>query len=216
MSKQYIFYKTDFGDEVLKVILLVIPLVSVVFAVVNGRMSELSTAILGKTSDAVELVISLCGVMCFWCGLMKVAERAGLTEKLAKLLSPAVNFLFKGLKRGGKAAGLIAMNISANILGLGNASTPLGISAMKAIAEEENIPDGGEASDNMVTLAVLNTASLQILPATAAALRSANGSAKPLDILPCVWIVSAYSLAAAIISSKVFSGIGKNNTRNRG
>lgn len=187
----------------MKIILLVIPVLSFVYALFNGTMPQVSGAILEKSGEAVELVISLCGVMCFWCGLMKVAERAGLTEKLAALLSPIAGLLFKGIHKGGKAMGLITMNLAANILGLGNATTPLGIAAMKAIAEESPAPDPAEASDDMIMLAVLNTASLQILPATAAALRSANGSVKPLDILPCVWIVSAYSVVVAVISAKV-------------
>lgn len=187
----------------MKIILLVIPVLSFVYALFNGTMPQVSGAILEKSGEAVELVISLCGVMCFWCGLMKVAERAGLTEKLAALLSPIAGLLFKGIHKGGKAMGLITMNLAANILGLGNATTPLGIAAMKAIAEESPALDPAEASDDMIMLAVLNTASLQILPATAAALRSANGSVKPLDILPCVWIVSAYSVVVAVISAKV-------------
>lgn len=185
----------------MKIVLVIIPILSFVFAAINGRMNELSESILSKSGEAVELVISICGVMCFWCGLMKVAEKAGLLEKLSRLLSVPIAWLFRGIKRGGKAAGLIAMNIAANILGLGNASTPLGIAAMKALSEEEQADD--RATDNMIMLAVLNTASLQIVPTTAAALRSANGAENPLDILPCVWIVSAYSLFIAIFSAKI-------------
>ena len=185
----------------MKVILIVIPVISFVFAAVNGRMGEMSASILEKSGEAVELVISICGVMCFWCGMMKVAEKAGLLEKLSKLLSKPIGWLFRGIKRGGKAAGLIAMNLAANVLGLGNASTPLGIAAMKAIAEEDGADD--IASDNMIMLAVLNTASLQIIPATAAALRAANGAEKPMDILPCVWIVTAYSVFIAVFTAKM-------------
>ena len=190
----------------MKIVLVVIPICSIIFALLNGRMPQVSAAILEKSGEAVELVISLCGVMCFWCGLMKVAERAGLTEKLAALLSPIAGLLFKGIKKGGRAMGLITMNLAANILGLGNATTPLGIAAMKAIADESPSAEGDKyASDDMIMLAVLNTASLQILPATAAALRAANGVKKPLDILPCVWIVSLYSVIVAVLSAKLMS-----------
>lgn len=197
----------------MKFILLVIPVASFIFAMVNGTMGEVSAAILEKAGEAVELAISICGVMCFWCGLMKVAQKAGLTEKLAIILSPIAGLLFSGIKKGGKAMGLITMNIAANILGLGNATTPLGIAAMKAIAEES--PNGilDTASDDMIMLAVLNTASLQILPATAAALRSANGVEKPLDILPCVWIVSAYSVIAAVVSAKLMGRLSRKRHR---
>lgn len=191
----------------MKILLPIIMIVSMIFAVVNGKMTDLSNSILSKSGEAVQLVISLCGVMCFWCGIMRVAQRAGLTEKLAALLSPVVKLLFGSLKRDGKAAGLITMNLAANILGLGNASTPLGIAAMKAIAEEDNVTD--TASDNMIMLTVLNTASLQIIPATAAALRAANGAEKPMDILPCVWIVSIYSCAVVIAAVKIMGAVAR-------
>lgn len=189
----------------MKAILVIIPVISFVYAALGGRMGEVSESIFAKSAEAVELVISICGVMCFWCGLMKVAEKAGLLEKLSRALSVPIKLLFGGVKRGGKAVGLIAMNIAANILGLGNASTPLGIAAMKAIAEEEGA--GESACDDMIMLAVLNTASLQIIPATAAALRSANGAEKPMDILPCVWIVTAYSVFIAVFSAKMLARI---------
>lgn len=185
----------------MKAVLIIIPAISFIYASLGGRMSELSDSIFAKSTEAVELVISICGIMCFWCGLMRVAEKAGLLEKLSRALSAPIKLLFGGVKKGGKAAGLIAMNLAANVLGLGNASTPLGIAAMKAISEEENA--GGYAAADMIMLAVLNTASLQIIPATAAALRSANGAAKPMDILPCVWIVTAYSLFIAVFSAKM-------------
>lgn len=199
----------------MKFLLLIIPAVSVIFAFFKGTMPQVSQAILDKSGEAVELAISLCGIMCFWCGLMKVAERAGLVEKISALLSPVVNLLFCNIKRGGKAAGLITMNLAANILGLGNASTPLGIAAMRSISEENGAGVSGSggsadtATDDMIMLAVLNTASLQILPTTAAALRSANGCAAPLDILPCVWIVSVYSVTIAVISAKVMGAISR-------
>lgn len=191
----------------MKVILLVIPVISLIFAAVGGRMNELSASMISKSGEAVELVISLCGIMCFWCGLMRVAERAGLTEKLARLLSPIVCALFRGVPKGSKAVGLITMNLAANILGLGNASTPLGIAAMRELAETESA--GELATDNMILLAVLNTASLQIIPATAAALRTANGAENPFDILPCVWIVSVYAATAAVLAAKIMGRIAR-------
>lgn len=196
----------------MKILLLIIPAVSVIFAFFRGTMPQVSQTILDKSGEAVELAISLCGIMCFWCGLMKVAERAGLVEKISALLSPVVNLLFRNIKKGGKAAGLITMNLAANILGLGNASTPLGIAAMRAISDENGAGvsgSGDTATDDMIMLAVLNTASLQILPTTAAALRSANGCAAPLDILPCVWIVSVYSVTIAVISAKAMGAFSR-------
>lgn len=195
----------------MKVILIIIPVVSLIFSALRGNIGDLSGSIISKSGEAVELVISICGMMCFWSGLMRVAEKAGLLEKLSKLLSVPLGLLFGGLKKGGKAMSLISANIAANILGLGNASTPLGIAAMKAIAAEQQ--SGDYATNEMIMLAVLNTASLQIIPATAAALRAANGAKAPMEILPCIWIVSAYSLFIAVLSAKLMSRI---KTRKRG
>ena len=191
----------------MKAILIIIPLISLIFAVINGNVGEMSSAILDRSGEAVTLAISLCGIMCFWCGLMRVAEAAGLVEKAARLLSPLISLLFGGLKKGGKAAQLIAMNLAANMLGLGNATTPLGINAMHAIADETGAD--GIADDNMIMLAVLNTASLQIIPTTAAALRSANGAENPMEILPCVWIVSVYAAAIAGTAAKIMGRISR-------
>ena len=196
----------------MKFLLLVIPAISFIFALFNGTMPEVSEAILEKSGEAVELVISICGIMCFWCGIMKIAERAGLVEKISALLAPVVQLLFRNIKKGGKAAGLITMNLAANILGLGNASTPLGIAAMRAVSEENKAEEGGAATDDMIMLAVLNTASLQVIPTTAAAMRSANGSAAPLDILPCVWIVSVYSVTVAVVSAKLMGAFSRKKS----
>lgn len=187
----------------MQLILVILPLIAMVFGIINGTISEVSASILEKAGEAVTLAISLCGIMCFWCGIMRVAEKSGLTQKAARLLSPVVSFLFSGLKKGGRAASLITMNLTANLFGLGNATTPLGISAMQAIADETAC--GEVASDNMIMLTVLNTASLSIIPTTAAALRAANGAENPLDILPCVWITSAYSLVVVTASAKLFA-----------
>ncbi len=191
----------------MKAILIIIPLISLIFAVINGNVGEMSSAILDRSGEAVTLAISLCGIMCFWCGLMRVSEAAGIVEKAARLLSPLISLLFGGLKKGGKAAQLIAMNLAANMLGLGNATTPLGINAMHAIADETGAD--GIADDNMIMLAVLNTASLQIIPTTAAALRSANGAENPMEILPCVWIVSVYAAAIAVTAAKIMGRISR-------
>lgn len=199
----------------MQVILVFIPAISMIFAAFGGRMGEMSSAMLAKSGEAVELVISLCGVICFWSGMMRVAERAGLVKKLAELLSPIVGFLFKGIEKGGKAAGLITLNLAANILGLGNASTPLGIAAMKAIADEDKSFSDDTASDDMIMLAVLNTASLQIIPTTAAALRAANGAEKPFDILPCVWIVSVYSAVIVVAAAKFMCFIGRKRRKSK-
>lgn len=187
----------------MEILLGILPCAAVIFGLINGKGAEMSSAILEGAESAVTLALSLCGIMCLWCGIMRIAERAGIVKLLSKLLQPVLSRLFKGLKKGGTAMQLIAMNVTANLLGLGNATTPLGIKAMQAIAEEEHAH--GEATDSMVMLTVLNTASLQIIPTTAAALRSANGAENPMAILPCVWIVSLYSLVVTVGAAKLLS-----------
>jgi len=196
----------------MKVILMVLPAAAIVCGILTGRLAEVSAAVLESASGAVTLALTLCGAMALWSGLMKVAEEAGAVKAMSALLSPVVGILFRGLEKGGRAAQLICMNLSANILGLGNATTPLGISAMEAIQQEEGIP-GETASDNMIMLTVLNTASLQLIPATAAALMTAHGAARPMEILPCVWIVSAYSLAAAVGAAKLLGRFSRRKKR---
>jgi len=182
-----------------------------VYGVLAGNSAEMSSAILDKAGEAVTLALSLCGVMCLWCGLMKVAERSGMVKLMAGLLSPLLQKLFGGLSKGGRAMQLISMNITANILGLGNAMTPLGIAAMRAISEEEN--SDGYATDAMIMLTVLNTASLQIIPTTAAALRAARGAAEPMEILPCVWIVSVYSVVIAVTAAKLLGSMARRRKK---
>lgn len=188
----------------MKYIMTAMIILAVVFALISGNISEVSTAFLEECSGAVELAFSLIGIICLWSGIMNVAQGAGLTEKLAKLFSPLLSRLFKGLKKGGKAMQFISLNLTANLLGLGNASTPFGISAMKEIEAEEKSTAPEKASHNMILLTVMNTASLQIIPATVAAIRLRNGSADPMEILPCVWIVSALSLTAALSGASFF------------
>ena len=178
-------------------------LLSVMFAALTNRMDSLTTAFLEECGNAVQLAISLTGIITLWSGIMRVAQSSGLTGKLAKLAEPVLSKLFGGLERGGKAMQYITLNITANILGLGNASTPFGIAAMREIEREEHSPEPEKASHNMIVLTVLNTASLQLIPTTAAALRHAHDSADPMEILPCVWITSVCALAAALTATAI-------------
>lgn len=202
----------------MKYILMILPAAAIICGIITGRIQEVSAAVLESASGAIELALTLCGAMALWCGLMKVAEEAGAMKLLSAALSPVVGKLFRGLYKGGRALQLICMNLSANILGLGNATTPLGIRAMEAIQQEESSSKTSErsdssASDNMIMLTVLNTASLQIIPATAAALMTAHGAARPMEILPCVWIVSAYSLTVSVGAAKLLGHISGKKVR---
>ncbi len=191
----------------MKWVMTVMLVLSVVFALATGRMSEVSTAFLSECNSAVELIISLSGIICLWSGIMGVAQKSGLTEQLAKALSPLLSKLFKGLKKGGKAMQYISLNLTANILGLGNASTPFGLRAMREIEAEEGSAEPEKASRNMILFTVMNTASLQVIPTTVAALRLKAGSENPMEILPCVWIVSLLSLTAALLGAGFFRRI---------
>ena len=170
-------------------------LVSLICALATGKMSALSEAVFSGAQNAVELSFAMAGAMMAWTGFLKAAEAAGATSLLANILRPGVRRLLPGCQPGGKAEQAVCMNLTANLLGLGNAATPMGIEAMHALSEEHG---GRGVSRGMARFVVLNTASLQLLPTTLGALRAAAGSANPFDILPAIWITSALSLAAAL------------------
>lgn len=174
---------------------------SFIASVITGSTRELTDAVLSEPVNAVELCIYLCGGMCFWGGLMRVAEKSGLTEKLAAVFAVLIGGLFKGIDKQGRAFKAICMNITANLLGLGNAATPFGIEAMKALAEEEKA--GDTATPSMIIFTVINTASLTLIPSTALSLRMKYGSADPLEIVPAVWITSAAALLVSVTAAVV-------------
>ena len=176
---------------------------SLLFGILNGRMEQVSISAVNECSNAVTLAIQLAGVMCLWSGLMRIAEVSDLTGKLSRLFRPVMKLLLWHLPADSKAAKAIIMNLTANLLGLGNAATPLGIAAMKEL--EKISPRKGIASNEMALLVVLNTASLQLIPTTTAALRLAAGSAAPMEILPAVWLASSMSILSGILAAKFFS-----------
>lgn len=178
-------------------------LFSVICAAATGRMSELSASVLNGAGSAVTLVISLTGMMCAWTGLMKVAESAGVTRLLSRMLSPLMRLLFPSCKKDGPAVRAMCMNITANLLGLGNAATPLGIAAMK---ELKKASPSQTASNAMVTFVVLNTASIQLIPTFMATLRAQYGSATPFDILPAVWVTSLGAVTVGMAAAKLLEG----------
>jgi len=185
----------------MKWVMVVMLTAAVICGAVTGRMNVVSESFLSECTSAVELCISLAGIICLWSGVMRVAQKSGITESLARLFSPVLGKLFKGLKKGGKAMQYITLNLTANILGLGNASTPLGLAAMREIEAEERSTSPEKASHNMIILTVMNTASLQLIPTTVSALRLQAGSENPMEILPCVWIVSICALTAALLGA---------------
>lgn len=178
-------------------------LISVFCAVATGRVPELSASVLSGASGAVELIISMLGMMCAWTGLMKIADAGGITKILSNILHPLTKHLFPDLKKGSPALKAICMNITANLLGLGNAATPLGIAAMKEL--KKNNPTQ-TADNSMAMFVVINTASLQLIPTFMGTLRAKYGSPAPFDILPAVWFTSVCALTAGIAVAKILEG----------
>lgn len=174
---------------------------SVLFGILSGNLDTVSAVALEESSHSVTLSLELLGMLCFWGGIMEAASRSGLTEKIRIALMPILGIIFPRIRKNAKVMDAISMNITANMLGLGNAATPLGISAMKELKKLS--PDCTAATAEMVCFVVMNTASLQLLPTTVAALRMESGAQNPLDILPAVWIVSLCSLAAGLFAAKL-------------
>lgn len=175
-------------------------LFSLICAAATGRMEQLSAAVFGGAESAVTLVVSISGVMCLWTGLMKIAEKSGAARAAARVIRPLMRRLFPSCGENSGAVRAMSMNITANLLGLGNAATPLGIAAMREL-KKKNPTDA--ADDDMVMFVVINASSLQLIPTFMAALRGQYGAASPFDILPAVWMSSAAALAAAVASAGV-------------
>ena len=169
-----------------------------IFAILLGRGADVSAAALDGAKSGIELSIAIAGPLCLWSGAGKLMERLGLTQSLAKLLSPLLFRLFPGAKNDPALAGALSANVCANLLGLGNAATPMGIAAVKRLRD----PTRPEvATDQMCRLVVMNTASIQLLPTTVAAVRSSAGAISPFDILPCVWVSSVLSVSAGLLAA---------------
>lgn len=174
---------------------------SLLAAALNGRLPDLSAALLDGASQAVTLSITLLGTMCAWLGFLNLAEESGLTLSISRLLSPVIDRLFPEYRQEPSIKGKISMNITANLLGLGNAATPLGLAAMQAMAEKS--PEKALPSPGMILFVVMNTASLQLLPVNMAAIRASEGSAEPFGILPAVWVTSLAALVTALTACKL-------------
>ncbi len=174
-------------------------LLSILCAALTGRMEALSGAILSGAADAVTLAVSMAGMLCLWTGLLHIAEEGGVTAALSRALSPVTRRLFPGLPPQSPALRAVCSNLTANVLGLGNAATPLGIAAMRELQKVSATPY--EADRRMVFFVVLNTASVQLLPTMTGALRAQWGSRSPFDIVPAVWLASAGSLAVGLFTA---------------
>lgn len=174
-------------------------LFSFVAAAVNGCMEETAAAAFDGAAMAVSTALSLAGALCFWTGILRIAEKSGVSEKFRKLLSPLIKRLFPNTGR--KAKEYITMNIAANILGMGNAATPMGIKAMGELDRENKTPQYASAA--MCLFVVLNTTSFQLLPSTVIAMRTACGSKEPFAVILPIWLASAISVTSAAVITRL-------------
>jgi spore maturation protein A len=173
----------------------------IIIGIVTGKAEVLSKAVVSSTASSVELVMGLVGMMCLWCGIMKIAERSGLTDKLSGVLRPILKIIFKDAGRNTKAMSSITMNITANMMGLSNAATPFGIKAMEEM-QKVNI-EKDTASNDMALFLVLNAACIQFLPTTVISIRAAYNSQNPaIIILPAI-IATGTAAALGIVYCKV-------------
>lgn len=174
-------------------------IVSIITAVITGRVDETVNAVFEGASTAVSTLISFAGAMCFWTGIMKISEKSGVSNLICRFIAPVVTRLFPNSSE--TARRYISMNITANMLGMGNAATPMGMLAAQTLDEENPHPE--KTSGNMCMLVTLNTTSFQLIPSTIIALRAALGSTNPASIILPVWIVSAFAVCIGILSVKL-------------
>ncbi len=176
---------------------------SVIFGLLNGRLPEVSRGALDGAETAVKTCLGLCAGVCLWSGILKLLEAGGASALLGRLLRPLLVRLYPEAREDGDALSALAENMSANLLGLGNAATPAGIRAAGALARGET------ATDSLCRLVVLNSASIQLIPATVCALRSSAGCQSPYDILPAVWLTSLCAALAGLAAEGLLRRLGR-------
>lgn len=176
-------------------------MVSFVFAIITGRIQDFNNSIFESATQTVDLTIKLFGTMCLWNGLMKIVQETSLIIRLSNLIRPLMRFLFPKMNEKDKEYKEITLNIIANLLGIGNAATPLGLKAMKTMQEKNTKKD--TVTDSMAMFIVLNTASIQIIPTTVIAVRASMGSENPAQIILPLWIVTIITDITGIVASKI-------------
>ncbi len=181
-------------------------LAAIITAFFTGRIPLVAEAAISGAADGASLVLGMLGVMCFWTGLMEIAEKSGIIKGVAALLRPIMRLVFPHLPKDDPASHAIVMNMAANLLGMGNAATPLGLRAMRLLDARNGKKK--RASNEMCMFVLINTASLQLLPTTLIMLRQNTGSASPGEIIVPVWIVSVAALLVGVISAKIFQKRG--------
>ena len=176
-------------------------IISFIFAVLMGKIDNLNASIFESASSAVQITITFFGTMCLWNGIMKILQETSLMKKLTKIVSPIMKILFPKMKKESKEYKQISINIVANILGLGNAATPLGLSAMKTMQEKNTSKE--VLNDDMVMFIVINTASMQLIPTTVIAIRASLNSISPTSVIFPIWCATISAAIAGILVTKV-------------
>lgn len=176
-------------------------IISFIYAILKGNIEEFNNSIFTSCAQTVDLILKLFGTMCLWNGLMKIVQETSLMKKLTKIISPLMKILFPKMKKEDKEYKEITINIIANLLGIGNAATPLGLKAMQTMQEKN--PQKDRITDSMAMFIVLNTASIQLIPSTVIAVRASLGSVNPSQIIVPVWIATIAADVAGIIASKM-------------
>lgn len=177
-------------------------IISFISAIFTGKMPDVSNAVLSGAFESVKFLISIVGMMTFWSGIMKIADKSGVTLIFAKFFSPIIKKLFPNSEKNSHAIKAICMNITANLLGLGNAATPMGIKAMQEMQKYND--NKNVATKDMIMFVIINTASIQLIPTTMSIIRQKHGSLYPLDVLPAIWFTSFLSLFFGILITKFF------------
>ncbi|OUN12789.1 spore maturation protein A [Flavonifractor sp. An9] len=180
--------------------------ISILCGLATGNGPAVGAAALEGTGAAVDLCLAMAGVLCLWMGVMEIMKRSGLSAGLSRLLRPLLGRLYPEFARDREVMDCISANVSANLLGLGNAATPLGIQAAQKMSRRRP----GVACDGMCMLVVCNTASIQLIPTTVAGVRLAAGCETPFDILPAVWLASAISVCVGILAAKVLARLWRD------
>lgn len=181
--------------------------ISFIYAFFSGNIEQVSNGIFESLTDVVNLSLTFLGTMCLWNGIMEIAKRTTLIKKLTSFLKPLIKFLFPELTKNEKAKEEISMNIIANVLGLGNAATPLGLKAMKTMQKENK--DKTTLSNSMAMFILINTASIQLIPTNVIAIRNSLNSTTPTQIIFPVWIATIIAAISSIMAAKVFIKMGK-------
>ncbi len=183
-------------------------IISFIISLLSGNIDNVNNSIFSSVSDVINLTLTLIGNMCLWCGLIKIIQETKLMKIIKKALQPILNWLYPEARSNKKAMENISINMVSNILGIGNAATPAGIKAMQELQEQNTNKE--ELSNSMLTLIVLNTTSLQLIPTTIIAIRSSLGSAEPTNIIFPIWISTIVGTLVGVTGVKILCNIRKN------